>query len=79
MYLMTENKRFTYDPFQHTIDTVSGISYRGDRNVCNLLNDINDRADRNAEELSAYRKVMKKYGITTIEKLDRILFEQKVW
>lgn len=30
-------------------------------------------------KLDEYEKVMRKYGISSVEKLDRILMEQRVW
>ena len=67
------------------------------RELCDLLNEINARADRNAElvdmgtinlmfELDRHKKVVKelsrildKYEIDSLEKLDLILMEQRVW
>lgn len=58
--------------------------------ICELLNKINDRADRNAELLDVdcvaqynfckdVRKIMKKYEIENLEKLDMCLREGRVW
>lgn len=68
--------------------------------MVDLLNSVNERADRNAEKcykmmednyrilrmilvlsekLEDYDKVMRKYEINSVEKLDRILFERGVW
>ena len=58
-----------------------------------LLNDINRRADMNIEACDKIRmgkevyrefdfrvlSIMKKYEIDSLEKLDQVLFEQKVW
>ena len=58
-----------------------------------LLNNINRRADMNIEacdkirmDKEVYREfdfrvlsIMKKYEIDSLDKLDQILFEQKVW
>ena len=58
-----------------------------------LLNDINRRADMNIEacdkirmDKEVYREfdlrvlsIMKKYEIDSLDKLDQVLFEQKVW
>ena len=65
--------------------------------LCGLLNDINERADRNAElvdmskinllfQVDKYRtiveeldKILRKYEIDSLEKLDLMLMEQRVW
>ena len=65
--------------------------------LCDLLNEINDRADRNAEfvdmstiellfkldRLQDYcndvEVILKKYGIKDLEKLDKCLFEGRIW
>ena len=44
-----------------------------------LLNELSTENRQLKKENKKYQNIMKKYGITTIEKLDRILFEQKVW
>lgn len=48
-------------------------------NILDLLNDLNDRADKNAELVADVQRVMNKYGIKDADKLDRILFENGVW
>ena len=47
-------------------------------NILDLLNDLNDRADKNAEQVAEIQKVMNKYGIKDADKLDKILFESGV-
>lgn len=58
--------------------------------ICELLNKINDRADRNAELLDIdcvaqyhycqeVQRILRKYGIDSLEKLDLCLMEQRVW
>ena len=82
---MTE--RFEYRATsQSIIDHLTGFVYGGNKKVCDLLNEQNERADRNAEkcwdaisELEKFNKVMLKYEISDVEKLDRILFERTVW
>ena len=88
------SKRFKYyRQSQMIIDNLTGFHYQGNKEICDLLNDLNDKADRNLEIcdkvimekkiLEQYNfdvlKIMKKYEIENLEKLDQILFEQKVW
>ena len=103
---MTE-KRFTeIISTQIIIDNVTGEHYNAvvDDDFLKLINDINRRADRNAELLDMDKialehqmielkqlneiylhtvkrvnKLLKKYEIDNLEKLDRILFERGVW
>lgn len=76
--------RFKDLDWGHAIeDTVTGKRYTVE-DFCNgeltkVLNDVNDRADRNAEKYLQFLKVLDKYGIGTVEKLDQVLFNQKVW
>ena len=44
-----------------------------------MLHDMQEIAAENIEENIKYRKVMNKYGIDSVEKLDLILFWQQVW
>lgn len=60
-------------------DELTGFTYHGNKKVCDLLNQESDRADRNAELYYPFKLLMQKYGIESVAKLDRILFEQKVW
>lgn len=81
---------------QIIIDNVTGEHYTGvvDDEFLELVNDINKRADRNAELVTEMKdidciaqytfvkkilKIMRKYEIDNLEKLDRILFERGVW
>ena len=65
------------------VDRVTGKEYTEEEfyngEVLDLMNDMNDRADRNAEEYSDLKKVMNKFGIQSAEKLEKILFEKGVW
>jgi hypothetical protein len=87
-------KKFRYNSTSQMItDTMTGFTYQGNKAVCGLLNRESERADNTAEkyyelleynhsvefELSKFRKVLKKYGISDVEKLDRVLLEQRVW
>ena len=87
-------KRFEYRKFsQGVLDTLTGFMYQGNEQTCKLLNDLNDKADKNAElyfelmssggvdpnDYQAFLKLMKKYEISSVEKLDQMLFNQKVW
>ena len=86
--------RFDYRAFSQTIyDRMTGKFYEGNQKTCNLLNELNNRADKNAElyfellsaggvepvEYQKFLDLMRKYEVSSVEKLDRMLFEQKVW
>ena len=74
------SKRFEYRrTSQSIIDNLTGYIYQGDKKTCDLLNQVNDRADRNAELLDPFMLIMAKYEIDSIDKLDRVLMEQRVW
>ena len=88
------SKRFKYyRQSQMIVDNLTGFHYQGNKEICDLLNDESDRADRNIEIcdriimekkiLEQYNfdvlKIMKKYEIENLEKLDQILFHQKKW
>ena len=60
-------------------DNLTGYTYRGNKKICDLLNQESDRADRNAELLDPFLSLMKKYEIDSVAKLDQMLMEQKVW
>ena len=44
-----------------------------------MLRDAQDIAVENLKENIEYRKVMEKYNINSVEKLDQCLFNQRVW
>ena len=88
------SKRFKYyRQSQMIVDNMTGFHYQGNKEICDLLNDESDRADMNLEIcdrivmekkiLEQYNfdvlKIMKKYEIENLEKLDQILFQQKKW
>ena len=88
------SKRFKYySQSQMIVDNLTGFHYQGNKEICDLLNDESDRADMNLEIcdrivmekkiLEQYNfdvlKIMKKYEIENLEKLDQILFQQKKW
>ena len=74
------SKRFEYHRISQSItDRTTGYIYHGNKKTCDLLNRINDRADRNAELLDPFMLIMAKYEIDSIDKLDRVLMEQRVW
>ena len=99
---MTDN-RFTVTPLLDIKDNRTGETYAVDvvhnhpYELCSLLNDINDRADKNAElvdmskinlmfQVEQYReccvkmrRLLDKYEIENLEKLDLMLMEQRVW
>lgn len=97
------DKRFTVTPTLDIKDNFNGRIYPIDivhnhpYGLCSLLNDINDRADKNAElvdmskinlmfQVEQYReccvkmrRLLDKYEIENLEKLDLMLMTQKVW
>ena len=88
------SKRFKYyRQSQMIVDNMTGFHYQGNKEICGLLNDLNDKADMNLEIcdkvimekkiLEQYNfdviKILKKYEIENLEKLDQILFHQKKW
>ena len=88
------SKRFKYyRQSQMIVDNLTGFHYQGNKEICDLLNDESDRADMNLEIcdkvimekkiLEQYNfdviKILKKYEIENLEKLDQILFHQKKW
>ena len=86
-YGMTE-KRFELDYNFNIVDNLNGKRYINRKDIVKLLNDVNDRADRNAELsdcvaqkefCDAVQKILAKYEISNLEKLDRILLQQRVW
>lgn len=77
---MVDMLRFKYRrTSQSIVDNLTGYIYQGDKKTCDLLNQVNDRADRNAELLDPFIALMRKYEIDSIGKLDKILMEQRVW
>ena len=73
-------KRFHYNRTSQMItDDLTGKLYKGNQETCDLLNSEDERANRNAEKYLAFLKVLDKYGIGSVEKLDRVLFEQRLW
>lgn len=68
------------------VDTLTDERIQGNQKTCDLLNRIDKRANENAEKyFDALKKnleveqVLEKYGITSIRKLDQVLFNEKVW
>ena len=74
------NKRFNvHTSSQYIKDDMTGFNYSSLTELCDLLNKVNDRADRNADELYEYKRLMMKYEIRDVKKLDQVLREQRVW
>ena len=97
------DKRFQVTPLLDIRDNLDSKEYKVDivhnhpYELCNLLNEVNDRADRNAElvdmgkidmlfQIDRYKtiveeldRILRKYEIDSLEKLDLVLMEQKVW
>jgi hypothetical protein len=73
-------KRFKYYPnSQMIIDELTGKHYSGNKQVCELLNRINERADMNAEAFDEWFRVLEKYNIRSPEKLDKVLWNSRTW
>ena len=67
-------------------DELSGKHYTTFSSLCELLNIFSFRSDEIAEmyydkkvELDEIKKVMRDYGINDAEKLNLVLFYEKVW
>lgn len=81
------NKKRFQITFGGIFDNLTGETLTTKREVAEVLNNVNDRADRNAELLDidtvcyyhAVQKILKKYNIDSLEKLDLVLFHQRVW
>lgn len=88
------SNRFTYNYFSMSIrDEQTGYIYSDLEKICTLMNQLNERADRNVELCDCEKsknivyknfvddvmKILNKYGIKDLEKLDQILFNQRVW
>ena len=77
---MVDMLRFKYRRTSPSIiDNLTGYIYQGDKKTCDLLNSMDERANRNAELLDPFIALMRKYEIDSIGKLDKILMEQRVW
>ena len=61
------------------IDELTGKHYSGNKQVCELLNRINERADMNAEAFDDWFRVLEKYNIRSPEKLDKVLWNSRTW
>ena len=61
------------------IDDLTEKHYSGNNEICKLLNQENDRANRIVEEFDEWYKVLNKYRIRTPEKLDQVLLNERVW
>ena len=78
--MASDVKRFKYYRMsQYIKDSLTGKIYDGNQKTCDLLNSEDERANRNAEKYLEFLKVLDKYGIGSVEKLDQVLFEQRVW
>ena len=53
--------RFTYYPNSQMIkDQATGHTYEGNRKICRLLNDLNDRIDKNIELIHGKDRILTK-------------------
>ena len=74
------DKRFRYSSTSQIItDDLTGYTYYGNKQVCDLLNKESDRADRNVEMFDGWFKVLRKYHIDNPEKLDKVLWNSRTW
>lgn len=76
---MSGAKRFRVINGVGVYDELTDRTYSTHRKLCELLNKENDRANRNVEQYDDVARILTKYGIRDLEKLDQILFQQKVW
>ena len=69
--------RFKLDWNNNIVDMMDGIRHnpRTREGMSSIVRRMNDINNRNHE----VEKILKKYEIDSLEKLDKILFEQKVW
>ena len=73
-------ERFVYyRNSQMIIDELTGKHYSRNKQVCELLNRINERADMNAETFDDWFRVLEKYNIRSPEKLDKVLWNSRTW
>ena len=81
--LMTKNCNFErfkyYSGSQMMIDNLTGEHYSANSKVCKLCNKLNRKADENVEMFDEWYKVLNKYRITSPEKLDQVLLNERVW
>ena len=76
---MNEKRFVYYRNSQMIIDELTGKHYSGNKQVCELLNRINERADMNAEAFDDWFRVLEKYNIHSPEKLDKVLWNSRTW
>lgn len=76
-------KRFRIIKDVGVYDELTGKTYSTYQEFCKLLNLEDDIRNRIAEEYyeldMEYKNIMRKYEIDNIEKLDQVLFNQRVW
>ena len=73
-------ERFRYSKTSQIItDDLTGWTYYGNKQVCDLLNQVNNRADMNAEKFDEWMVILRKYNIHSLEKLDKVLFHSRTW
>ena len=81
------SERFEHRPFSQSIkDNLTGYLHSDLKDITDLLNDVNDKSKRietvnesYLETILKLEKIMKKYGISSVEELDHILFYARVW
>lgn len=76
---MTEKRFDYYRNMQMITDNLTGFTYTGNNEICKLLNKESDRADKIVESFDEWYKVLRKYGITSPDKLDQVLWNERVW
>lgn len=77
---MIKDKRFIYNSTsQYITDELTGELYHGSNKTCKVLNQLNNECDEKAELLYEFTILLEKYNINSIEKLDKVLFNQRLW
>lgn len=82
------DERFVFYPTSNYIkDRETDHTYFcNNRNVCKLLNELNEKANHNAEryirevnENKELMKVLRSYSIFDAKKLDQVLLNERTW
>ena len=82
--------RFTLTPVFNVLDNRTGREYdvglKEYKEVCILLNELDNVAERNERLFDIansivveVQRILDKYEIESLEKLDQVLMEQRVW
>lgn len=78
--MKNQKNRFEYrENSQGIYDSLTGFIYSDGEDICEVLNQLNNKKDELAEDNYKFMMILRKYEINNLEKLDRILLEQRVW